>query len=399
MGTAVLTLAAVALVAGGVAIAVRAQGADDDIATRITASEQSSEEDEEQQERVAEMPAEALFSTAAGHLADAGTFTYEGTSRLVVTDPVARGSDLVDRDVHGEVELPERSHEVVDQPDGSRSEIVVDSPLAWSRTTAFPERIGARPWREAEPGEFGFASHRLALWLEQAEEHRDGGEDDDGHRVVHAEIDPPKLGGVARFADGGRAELTLTAGDAGRPLSLEVVLTVTEADVSATYELDDLGDAVDIARPTDRQIDETPFINEEDITELGGPLIGLRGAPPGWILGDARVSRDPVGACHAIQLAYTDLADPVAGYLVVSVFSLGCTSDPPGSTPFGVSGYSGAAVAADGIANGVVRSGEAAIAFETDLSLDDLARVLSTLGPLDLRATLDPIVGVPSTAT
>ena len=386
-------LVGLTLVVGGAVISIRTPAPDTD-AIRAAAADAADAPDGAADDGATPGSPEAIVASAADQVEDAGTFSYEGTSRVEGTDPQDDQPFVVDWTLSGEVRVGQTWHEISDEPDGSRLEMVARRGEVWLRRTAFPDQIESRPWQQVEAGTVGIAVHRLVRWLDLADEHRQGGEDPDGNRVVHAAVRAGLLGDLGE----GDAQLTLTVDEAGRPISLDIDMAQFGIDLTASYEFDHYGDSVDVEMPDPAQVDATPSIDEEDITALGGPLlVGLGGVPAGWTLVNAAVTPDAEGECASVDLDYTDVDDPVGSYLWLSVVSPACVVDPPGAQPFDVEGYDATGVVTDGIAEGILHASDgASVVFETDLGLADLARVLATLGPLDLRATPAPIEGLPS---
>ncbi len=346
-----------------------------------------------------------LFTAAGQALVDAGSFSYDASSTIEGSDPRREsGTVTLDRDLSGDVVMPDAVRETVDDPFGMRSErISIGEGLAhqtWYRDTAYPDQIGQRPWGEVE-GEIGELDlFLLPSWLGGAVDHRDGGEDRNGRRIAVASVPVtlvPDLGPEVEVID---LEIELTVDDGGRPHHVLVELSMTDLVLETDYRIADIGGGHTVEPPSPTQLDATPWLNEQDLAEFDGPApLGLSGIPEGWEVAGAAVVVDEISRCPAATVDYADLENPTAEYLWLRVSSVDCAYEASGE-PFDVLGYSGAVDDfGDGARAGVVVSGDTAVSFLTDLSLGDLQLVLATLGPLDLAATPEPLAGIPSSGT
>ncbi len=113
-----------------------------------------------------------LLSTAGATLDLARTFSYEGTSRMEGPDPSSLDdSVVVDRDVTGDVVLPDSVRQRVTDSDGVTYEhITIGSDVdvqTWLRDTAYPDQLEARPWAEVDGSATGeLELSRLPAWLD-----------------------------------------------------------------------------------------------------------------------------------------------------------------------------------------------------------------------------------------
>ncbi len=384
------TLAGAGLVAGGLAASIRA--ADDDAKALVGAIDEPPVD----APLAPDAAPEDMFAAARARVEDVGTFTYEGTGRVEGTNPFDDSRFLFDSTFTGEVRVGRAVHEVADEADGSRSERVELPTSEWTRATAFPDQLDARPWVPYSEAPGALDPHRLGEWLAEATRHRDGGEDDSGHRIAIARVAFDVLSSDADVPPT-TGEVTITVDDTGLPLEVEVEVESSGVAVTSTYELDDAGESVTIEPPAADELDQTPFFDEEDLAAAGGPPpVGLGGVPVGWELIDAYVVPDPSGDCVGVGLDYTDLDDPVGSYLWITVTAPDCAVDPPDAEPFSAGTYDGAAAVDAGLAEGVVRDDTVAVSFSTDLSREDVRQVLDTLSPLDLTTTPAPLEGIPS---
>jgi hypothetical protein len=346
--------------------------------------------------------------TAAGRaLTDAGTFSYEATSRLEGPDPSTLDESIVlDRDMSGDVVLPDAVRQRVSGSDGVTYEhITIGSDLAvktWLRDTAYPDQLDARPWAEVEGGSSGeLELSLLPAWLEGATDPRDEGEDGDGNRVIAAGVPPRlinELGPEVTVID---VDLEVTLDGDGVPHRVEIVVSATDTVVEASYDIVRVGGDVQVAPPSAAELDATPWVNEQDLDAFEGPTpLGLSRIPEGWVMAGAYVTPDPTGGpCPSAAVDYTNLDDPVGQFLWIDVMDAGCMAPPEGEA-IDVPGFSGAvADEPDGTRWGTVSSADTVVMFSTDLSVVDLRIVLANLGPLDPAAVPEPLEGIPSSGT
>lgn len=345
---------------------------------------------------------EAAFTGAAARLRDAGTFSYTATSHVEQADPVGGGRGYtVNRDLEGEVELPDAIRESMTVDDRQVYEWMATgsgtSALAWTRETAFPDQIASRPWGEASGSTGELDLLLLPDWLDGAVDHRDGGEDEAGRRVVGASL-PGRLvndlGPEMAVID---AEIELTLDDDGAPLKVALLVSSTDTVIDSTYTLVALGVPVVIERPDAAALDATPWINEQDLAMFDGPApLGLGSVPTGWELSGAYVTPDWAPGCDSATVDYVDFDDPEGSYLWIDVYDAACATDAPGEA-FEAAGYAGTvADVGDGTVVGTVVAGDVAVDVSSDLSVADLGLVLASLGPFDPAATPAELPGIPS---
>lgn len=360
-------------------------------------------------------PAE-VFAHAARVLEEAGTFSYEGSRRVEGPGPVDGYASLVtERSVTGDVVLPDALREAVDDPVGLYSErISIGSGTAaqsWTRSTAYPDQLRQRPWGQLEEVAGELDLYLLPAWLDGAIDHREGGEDANGQRVVHAGVPPRLLNDLGPGMDVIDVAVELTLGDGDEPQQVALTISTLDTVIESTYELNGLGSDISVDAPEAHQLDATPWFNEEDLATFEGPTpLGLSAVPEGWEVTEAYVQ--PAGldgpaslggsddcASASASVAYADLDNPGGEFLWLVVRAAGCTPVPAGE-PLDVAGFTGATVdAGDGSRWGVLVADGTVVEFYTDLSVGDLKLVLATLGPLDLAATPSPLPGIPSGGT
>lgn len=341
-----------------------------------------------------------VFDHASAVLDAAGTFSYEASTRVEGSDEGRGfGAIVLDSNHVGDVILPDSLRETVDDAQGGQSERIVmrsgSTAQVWRRQTAFAGQLESRPWGEDEPWQGELDPYRLPEWLEDVVDARDGGEDSNGRRVVHANVPVAVIGEGPRFGlISAAVELTIT--EEGDPRHVRVELATADLVIETDYSLSDLGGEVAIEPPPRDQLDPTPWFNEEDLAAYEGPApLGLNPVPQSWVAVIAEVVPDPSGECTSVAVAYQETDDEQRS-LLLQTMPAGCTGQPAGD-PLAVAGFSGAVTEAEpGTWVGAMTSGDTAVELLTNLTGSDLEFVLSTLGPLDLAAT--PIGAPPTDA-
>jgi hypothetical protein len=341
-----------------------------------------------------------VFDHASRALDDAGTFSYTGTVHIEAPEiRQGMGPIVIDREVVGEVVLPDGLRETFEDAEGVYSErISVGSGVAvqvWRRDTAFDGHLEARPWAEDGPVPGELDPYRLPEWLDDVVDPRDGGEDTNGRPVVHGDIPVAAVGeGPDLDVIAATVELTMTRDGDPRRVQLEV--STRELTIEAAYDLAALGGALTVEPPPAEQTDATPWFNEEDVAAFEGPPPwGLTGIPEGWEISGAYVVPD-AGGCASVAVDYQDIEQPTSAFLWLETLPADCAAAPAGE-PIEAAGFAGAVVESeDGAYLGVLVSDDTAVQFATDLAPADLEVVLETLAPLDLAATPEPLAGIPS---
>lgn len=359
---------------------------------------------------------EEIFGAADGVLEDSGQFSYEFTGRWESDDPLEAGrTQVLQFTGSGKVRLPDEANLAVEGDDGRRLDVVIMGGTLWQRATAFPDQIEQRPWAELPVEEQfesgGFDATDLPDWFDATTDHRDGGEDANGRTVVRAAVpssamSPAALGVFVPEEQILSSELELTVDDQHAPVRVVVSATTQSTVVELTLDRIDVASAVTIDAPSSGELDETPFVDQEDIAVVqGAETLGLAGVPAGWFLVGGSVVPDPVDpGCAAVTLFYLGLGgqvDPVTGpenYLFLNMAPLACEVDASlfDDPNFSAGGYEGFASEASDGNFGAVQVGETVVGFGSGLPLSDLSVVLATLGVVDLAAEPEAIEGIPS---
>jgi hypothetical protein len=339
--------------------------------------------------RPARPTATEAYEAGAARLLAAWSFAYRGTVHAAVPTDLRPGPEGTrDATVEGTVHLPlSITRERAVDARGDAVEVATSGASVWSRSATSAGRLADAAWA-AEPTDP--TADRLGMALIADAVRSAGGvreaDDGDDGRVLRAvlPVDENERRERCRHCRrldaalaGGRVTVTLDApGDVTRAEirspdgSVQVAL---DLDVRRTDDLDAL-DLAGIAAPAR---DALPVA---DLTAAAFTPVELGVLPTGWALTDARIGPGTSGrgpACAGLSLQYHDLR---AGWRSMSLFVT--TADCPGPTnlrghPFTIGAFTGTIVRGDG----VVSDGTTQIRFQSFLSEERAAALLSSLQP------------------
>jgi hypothetical protein len=373
--TVAVTIAAVAMIVGGLVVALRPDESGSDERSEDPAADRAASG----ATAVPGEPDEAIRA-AAERLGAAGTFTYVGvTASSFPNDPDPMMTrPLVDR-VEGAIAVEGRSIERVTPDYGDTIEhLVIDNEM-WSRWSFRPAEVDERPWIVEEVDPEAIDARSILRWLDSSTDHHEGRADAEGRRVIAASVAPSGL------PEGMTATLEVTLDEHGDPVVVAIRASDTTSDphwlFEATYELSALGEPVDIARPSPSEIDHTPSVHSEDLTAADVDPIGLAPPPPGWELvgGFAEVVAP---GCDLLNIDYNAPDGADFSSLQLDVTTPECARPPEGGRPFRAGDLSGTISGDAASSTGAVLVGDAMVVF-TAANLADPESVLASLGPID----------------
>jgi hypothetical protein len=322
--------------------------------------------------------------------------------------------------VEGAVLLPASiTREVAVDASGRAVETVTSGRTAWSRTASSAGGLAYAPWEVVvSPGTARFrplgASHaagpnRLGIALladavRSAGNRRSEPADATGRRTLHAAVPMNTL--HLRYGDPlAGAEVSLVLDEAG---DLDHIV-VTSAPVDHPELVVELA----VARLGEPGLITPAEIGEPargtvpvDVLDAAGvQALELGQVPAGWALTDARATRDGTMGlpkdCPWLSLDYRDLGAVSDGWLSLGVTSDRCRAKMgrrgiAWGEPFRAGSFSGRAEESWSSTTGTVSDGVTMVSFNADLSADDAAVVLSSLGSFDVETKPVSIAGVPS---
>ena len=365
--------------------------------------------------------AHVAYTEAVRRFGQAGSFAYRGSVHATGPSPMRPGTWLArDVTVEGAVLLPHSiTREVAVDASGRAVETVTSGRTAWSRTASSTGGLAQAPWevvvspgiaRLRSPGAFDAARpSRLGIALvadvvRSAGNRRSEPPDPTGRRSLHGAVpmNTPHL----RYGDLlAGAEVSLVLDEAG-DLDHIVVSSAPVDDPQLVVELavERLGEP-ELITPAEIGDPARGTVPVDVLDAAGVEALELGRVPAGWALTDARATRDGTMGlpqhCPWLSLDYRDLGAVSDGWLSLGVTSDRCHAQMgrrgiAWGEPFRAGSFSGRAEESWASTRGTVSDGVTMVSFNTDLSVDDTAVVLASLGSFDVETKPVSIAGVPS---
>jgi hypothetical protein len=418
--------AVAALVAGGVALALRDGGE----STEPDRDEPPPDTGTATTDPLG-VPAPQAYSRAARDLEEAGSFGYRGVVRAAEGNPFLppgwAGGEVT---VEGAAVLPSfAGRETAIDAAGRAFETVAVSGGAWSRAAPSrggladarwdqlrspPARIAGLPrvgevlvelsprasWpgRGAVQNQVGELGLTVALATRSAGERRGDHPDAAGRRVVRATLP----------ADGMRepwaaADVLLTLDDGGDVARIAVESAPDRPRFEVELDIVGIGEPQDVVPPEFGE-DARRSLPLDASAAAGISPVELGRVPSGWVLTQARVF-DLAPECTVLYLGYFDA---VANGRTPGWLGIWMTTDRCGRAlntvvvvsrpePFAVGPFTGT-IGEQGTTTttGWLSDGVTAVAFDTGLSAEDVTLLLASLRPLDPGSDPTPVDGIPS---
>ena len=346
------------------------------------------------------------YMAAVQRLGHARSFAYRGSVHAAGPSALRPGHSIAtDVTVEGAVRLPQSiTRDVAVDDRGGAVETVTSGSTVWRRTAPSVERLAGGAWAAAGPSlsRTGGYPGRLGAALvadvlrSAGNRHRDG-TDAAGRPVLRATVPPDDRD--ERYGDaldGADVSVTLDeAGDIAR-----IVLTSAEKDPRLVLRLDvlRLGDPAVIA-PGDVGIPARSTVDVEDLVAAGVEPLELRDLPAGWALTGARISAGgsvtwptPMqsAGCTRLSLDYRDLRAVTHGSLHLTTASQACMAATDrvgtGGRSLRIGPFEGTVFESFGTTAGDVSDGTTRVSFSSDLPSDEVAPLLASLRPFDLRS-------------
>ncbi len=343
------------------------------------------------------------FAEAMLRFGEVHSFAYRGSVRAAASRPFDAGASAVgDLAVEGAVLRQHALARVVAADGQGRAEETLTSgATVWTRTGASAALHGA-PW-QVRPTPLDATTtldmQVLARLITTAGDPRGEAPDAVGRRVIRAtlpargEVNAPLLSG---------ADVLLSLDDAGDIAHLVVTWPPSDPQLVLDVEIFAHNAPQDIAPPDRGPAALRRTVPVEALEAEGVRPLELGRVPPGWRLTGAWVAPPrvlPADDCSALNLIY---GNPDAGsedYLWLRVASGRCsiafgdlTGDRRSIT---VEAFEGSIVESGSSTIGVLFDGTTAIAFETDLPVDDVTALLASLRPFDPDAEPEPLAATP----
>jgi hypothetical protein len=378
----------------GVAVVVLRDGGGDDqrVASRPAAATTTTQPSE------VGNPSQA-FAKALRQLEDGGSFRYSGVVHAaeattlrpttVFPEPVA---------VEGEVDLPGRVHELASDGSDTIHESVIVGPGSWERTNSVEAGpAAAPPYGEGRRGAITMGAALLPEWLRTVTDRVDV--DPAEARALGADDGVRLYGGSLALAEvTGELEMFIAL-DADDVLT-RVWIASAEAPFFLDWDIDGIGDQLDIPAPADELVDAAVGIDAADLAAVGiEHPVHLTRLPEGWVLARATIERDaPRGGCSTLHLVYQSVDGPVVPEqesrlddvqvpFGLDVMPASCAPTEVVGGPFSAGGLTGHAIEGSqnwyGGTTGHLSDGRTAIKFESGLPLADVEVLLGSLAPFD----------------
>ena len=356
-----------------------------------------------------EITPQRAFPQASRRLEQAGTFTYQGTVHAAGTSNARPGPLLAtDVTVEGEVALPDRTHDVATDASGRAAETVTSGLTVWARTADSRDRLAAGAYEAV--AEFSSVDARassgaalLPRLLSLTSDRRAGNPDPDGRRTFHATLAAEGLGtDETGRPTGPPGELTLTLDQAGDPTRIELVSPPGDGSaLRLAFDIAAIGEPVTIDAPGgDEPTSVTGPVTVDEVLSAGiDRPVELAQVPHNWVLRAIELgANSPRVGCSTLKLSYQDVdAVNLEHFVDLSVSSAGCAAErEPYPEAIAAGAFSGTIDPYPDGTSAQLTDGRTAVDVFTDLSTDDLTRLLESLEPFDPTTPPQPIEGVPS---
>jgi hypothetical protein len=352
---------------------------------------------------------QVAFAQASHRLVSAGTYAYEGSVHAAAASPVRPGSWLgAEVRVEGEVQLPNRTWEVMVDRVGRAVETVVVGPTAWGRSGERRDDLDRRDLSVVFEGPPVMGAALLGDWLGAATDRRRDGTDDDGRPVYAARfaMAPTDARPSQPAVEG---DLRLTLDSDGNPAFVEVDGTVHGSGVWIGLTISDIAGDIRIPVPGGRALGVTGPVTRDDALAAGiSHPVHLGLVPEDWVLMRMVVEDDePHPGCSTLHLDYQHVDrhqsannqyfndDKIA--LRVRSPSCGSVSELPSfllDVPFVAGSFTGFVSdhsnSFDEL-DGLVTDGNTIVEFTTDLDVDAARSVLESLRPFEPAVHPTPV--------
>jgi hypothetical protein len=344
---------------------------------------------------------QVAFAQASHRLISSGAFAYEGSVHAEAASPVRPGLWLAaEVRVEGEMQLPNRTREVMVDSAGRAVETVVVGPTAWGRSAERRDNLSEQDLRVVFEGPPVMGAALIGEWLGASTDRRRDGTDDHGRPVYAARfaMAPTDARPSQPAVEG---DLRLTLDSEGNPAFVEVDGTVHGSGVTIGLTFSDIAGDIRIPAPGGRALGVTGPVTRDEALAAGiSHPVHLGLVPEGWVLMRMVVEDDqPHPGCSTLRLDYQHVDrhqsasnqyfndDTIA--LRVRSPSCGSISELPNyllDVPFVAGSFAGF-VSDDSNSfdelDGFVTDGNTIVEFATDLDVDDARLVLESLRPFE----------------
>jgi hypothetical protein len=341
------------------------------------------------------------FAAAMLRFEEVQSFSYSGSVRATTARPFGAGAGAVgDLYVEGAVLLqPALARQVAADASGRVEETLTSGTTLWMRTAPSLDRLGGAPW-QVRPGSLDAAGTLdmplLAHLITTAGVPRGEAADFAGRRVIRATL-PTRGDGEGNLLPLGGADVLLSLNPAESIGHIVVTWPARDPQLVVDVEISAHNHPRDIAPPDRGPAALRRTVPVEALAAEKLRPLELGRLPARWRLTGAwvDVQAAPRGDCSVLNLVYVNLVygDPDAGFGDYLRLTQGCVvtfEATAGRRPFTVGPFEGSVVESSSGTVGALFDGTAAIGFETDLPVDDVAALLGSLRPFDPGAASQP---------
>jgi hypothetical protein len=355
--------------------------------------------------------ADTVLERARAYVAEHPSVRFSGTMKVVIKakdSEVGEESSTTTR-IKGEIESKGRAHAVVSAGKDGVSEVVALGAVIYVRVA---ETLGAV--RNAKYAKFDTSTARgagvqydtnqvkdLDLGAALAAARNPTKLRHNGKlTTIEADVNVTKLVGEVLAHDIEEIKLRLVVHKSGEVRSAVQLTGAQGAVITTDVSYTDWGSTIAIAEPQAGEIDPTPGIEEEKISAWeDAPLVMPKAIPAGWELSYADIlsADETTEGCAEVEIDYEDVEDPDASYLYLYEFPNSCAKPfgGEGVFPFTAGPYRGFGKTSPEEGSLVqITVGGTTLQADSDLTIAELARVLSNLVPLNLSAKPGQIAGI-----
>jgi hypothetical protein len=343
--------------------------------------------------------ARALLTKVQSFVNDATSVDYEGEIETEYADPNSAGSRSVDRGTFEEAAVfPERGRSLVELSGYFTETIYVGSDV-YLRDGDSRAQLEKRKFEKLDASDLGVPGgaapafplfqrpQDLAAALRAARRPEIVGAAGN-HTVLEVRFPPAQLvpPGLDLF-DVAAGRLVTTS--EGQPKRLVVKARGPDSRLHISYEFSRWNGPVSIDVPSASDVDLTPFLDEEAIDAYDdAELYQPAAIPEGWVVDLAWIvaADESTEGCKQVEIDYVDPVDPTEGFMELYLFPTECGIDPPRDSEEFVAGPYRGFIYEEGVESRTAEFDVSGTRVQvvSDLSAQQLARILADLIPLDL---------------
>jgi len=343
------------------------------------------------------------FAEAIVRFGEVESFGYRGSVQDAASGPFGTGPWIAaDVDVEGAVLLQhDLARDVAVDGSGRWVETLRSGGTVWSRSAPSARALDDAPWEVAVPDGLTLDAATVVRALRTAGNPRGEAPDAAGRPVIRATLREREVSGSPAGPLPG-AEVLLSLDDAGDIVHIRLVWPGADPRLVVDLEISDHDQPPDIAPPDTGPAALRRTVPVAALEAAGVRPLDLGRVPAGWRLVGASLGPEATAArgCSVLNLRYAAPHAAAANHLFLRVTSENCgglLGELTGPRqPLTAGAFEGSFTQAESMLAGAVFDGTAAVGFETDLPVDDLALLLRSLRPFDPDLEPDPVADLPA---